>query len=75
MSPNFNRTFELSEGTYFKWVAHDDWHARQSLSTSVELLDQDPRASLCATGVAIVDERGEQFARGYLPWIFELHTA
>jgi glycosyltransferase involved in cell wall biosynthesis len=23
-SPNYNRTFELSRGEYFKWCAHDD---------------------------------------------------
>ena len=23
-APNFNRTFELSRGEYFKWAAHDD---------------------------------------------------
>src|SRR5215471_14033382 len=25
-APNFNKTFELSTGEYFKWLAHDDLH-------------------------------------------------
>jgi glycosyltransferase involved in cell wall biosynthesis len=53
---NFNRTFELSRGTYFKWAAHDDWHAPNSLSTCVELLEASPGAVACGTGVSIVDE-------------------
>jgi glycosyltransferase involved in cell wall biosynthesis len=55
---NFNRTFELSRGTYFKWAAHDDWHAPCSLSTCVDLLEANPTAVACGTGVAIVDEDG-----------------
>lgn len=55
---NFNRTFELSRGRYFKWAAHDDWHAPRSLSTCVGLLEANPTAVACGTGVAIVDEDG-----------------
>jgi glycosyltransferase involved in cell wall biosynthesis len=55
---NFNRTFELSRGSYFKWAAHDDWHSPRSLSTCVDLLEANPRAVACGTGVAIFDEGG-----------------
>jgi glycosyltransferase involved in cell wall biosynthesis len=55
---NFNRTFELSRGRYFKWAAHDDWHAPHSLSTCVDLLEANPSAVVCGTGVQIVDEDG-----------------
>lgn len=60
---NFNRTFELSRGTYFKWVAHDDWHAPDSLSRSVALLESHPSAVACATGVSIVDRHGNEYDR------------
>jgi glycosyltransferase involved in cell wall biosynthesis len=59
---NFNRTFELSRGTYFKWAAHDDWHAPNSLSSCVELLDANSAAVACGTGVAVFDENGSQVA-------------
>jgi glycosyltransferase involved in cell wall biosynthesis len=58
---NFNRTFKLSRGRYFKWVTHDDWHAPESLRLSVQLLEENPSAVLCATGVSIVDEHGSKF--------------
>lgn len=60
---NFNRTFELSRGKYFKWAAHDDWHAPESVRLSVELMEQNPAAVACATGVSIVDEHGTEFDR------------
>jgi glycosyltransferase involved in cell wall biosynthesis len=60
---NFNRTFELSRGKYFKWAAHDDWHAPESLRLAVNALEADPSAALCATGVSVVDEHGTEFDR------------
>lgn len=60
LAGNFNRAFEMSRGTYFKWAAHDDWHAPESLSLSVEALEKNPEAVLCATGVTIVDETGSE---------------
>jgi glycosyltransferase involved in cell wall biosynthesis len=61
LAGNFNRTFELSQGKYFKWAAHDDWHAPESLRLTVEQLERNPSAVVCSTGVAIVDEHGAQF--------------
>jgi hypothetical protein len=61
LAGNFNRTFELSGGRYFKWWAHDDWHPRDLLSRTTEVLEADPSAMLCATGVAIMDDDGEVF--------------
>jgi glycosyltransferase involved in cell wall biosynthesis len=61
LAGNFNRTFELSGGRYFKWWAHDDWHPRDLLSRTIEVLEADPSAVLCATGVAIMDDDGEVF--------------
>jgi glycosyltransferase involved in cell wall biosynthesis len=61
LSRNFNRTFELSRGKYFKWAAHDDWHPPQMLRVCSEVLEQDPSAVICATAVAIMDDDGEIF--------------
>ena len=59
---NFNRVFELSSGKYFKWTAHDDWHPVQTLRICTQALEEDPAAVLCATAVAIMDDKGEVFA-------------
>ena len=45
---NFNRTFELSRGEFFKWFAHDDVIAPTYLQRCVETLDQcGPNVVLC----------------------------
>jgi glycosyltransferase involved in cell wall biosynthesis len=67
LAANFNRTFELSRGTYFKWAAHDDWHAPNSLSACVELLEANPAAVACGTGVAIVDEDDDRAVGEWVP--------
>lgn len=55
-SANFNRTFELSSGTYFKWAAHDDVLEPTYLEKCVALLDQHPDAVLCQSLVRIIDD-------------------
>lgn len=60
---NFNRTFALSRGKYFKWATHDDWHSPASLRITVKALEETPGAVLCGTGVSIVDEYGDEFDR------------
>src|SRR5215207_1517689 len=37
---NFNHTFELARGEYFKWVAHDDVIGPQYLARTVDQLDR-----------------------------------
>jgi glycosyltransferase involved in cell wall biosynthesis len=61
LSGNFNRTFELARGKYFKWAAHDDWHPKHLLRTTTEVLEDDPSAVICATAVAIMDDDGVVF--------------
>ncbi len=63
LARNFNCSFELARGTYFKWATHDDWHAPESLRLTVAALEANPAASLCATGVSLVDEHGAEFDR------------
>jgi glycosyltransferase involved in cell wall biosynthesis len=55
---NFNRTFELARGAYFKWAAHDDVLAPTFLEKCVAALDQAPDAVLCHSVVELVDEQG-----------------
>jgi glycosyltransferase involved in cell wall biosynthesis len=61
LAGNFNRAFQLSAGKYFKWWAHDDWHPRELLRRTTEVLEQDPSAVLCATGVAVMDDDDQVF--------------
>jgi glycosyltransferase involved in cell wall biosynthesis len=55
---NFNHTFELARGAYFKWAAHDDILAPTYLEKCVTALDQAPDAALCQSLVEIVDDQG-----------------
>jgi glycosyltransferase involved in cell wall biosynthesis len=67
LAGNFNRTFELSRGKYFKWAAHDDWHAPESLRVTVQAMEENPAATLCTTGVSLVNEHGVEFDRWVQP--------
>lgn len=58
-SRNFNRTFSLSRGVYFKWAAHDDLCAPDFLKRCVEVLDHDPGIVLCYTQVGTIDFEGK----------------
>lgn len=55
---NFNWTVELARGQYFKWAAHDDWHAPEYLERCVAALDADPSLVGCHTHVRVVDGGG-----------------
>jgi glycosyltransferase involved in cell wall biosynthesis len=55
---NFNHTFALARGEYFKWAAHDDLHAPTFLERCVAALDAEPALVLCFTQAAVVDEQG-----------------
>jgi glycosyltransferase involved in cell wall biosynthesis len=56
---NFNRTFELARGVYFKWAAHDDLLEPTYLEKCVAMLDRTPDAVLCQSLVKIVNDQGE----------------
>ncbi len=58
-SLNFNRTFELASGKYFKWAAHDDVIAPEFLSKCVNILDQDPSIVLCHSKTGRINENGK----------------
>lgn len=43
-SPNFNKTFELARGEFFKWAAHDDPLAPTYLEACVKVFDESPES-------------------------------
>ena len=49
--PNFNRTFELSRGKYFKWAAHDDVLRPELLRSCVKALEESTDAALCQSDI------------------------
>lgn len=57
-APNFNRAFELSDASYFKWGAHDDLCAPCFLEKCITALDADPSLILAYSLVTEIDEDG-----------------
>jgi glycosyltransferase involved in cell wall biosynthesis len=55
---NFNRSFELARGEYFKWAAHDDLFAPEFLEKCVNILDRDPSIAVCHSQVKVIDREG-----------------
>lgn len=57
---NFNRTFELARGEYFRWVAYDDLLTETLLETSVAVLDSHPDVVLTFSWTTDIDGKGNQ---------------
>lgn len=55
---NYNRSFDLALGEYFKWAAADDLCAPDYLEKCVEVLERHPEVVLCYPKTTIIDERG-----------------
>ncbi len=53
---NFNRTFELATGEYFKWAAADDLISPDYLAKTVPVLNTGPDVALCYTKVKVIDD-------------------
>ena len=66
---NFNRVFELAQGSYFMWAAHDDVRAHNFVSACVAAMQLRPEAGLCCTEVAFMDEDGADVK----PWTALIH--
>jgi glycosyltransferase involved in cell wall biosynthesis len=60
---NFNRAFELTRGAYFCWFAYDDLYDDRYLELCVDVLDRDPRVSLCHSRVGLINELGAPIAQ------------
>ena len=54
---NFNLTFTLATGEYFKWAAHDDVCRADFLARCVDVLDRDPAVVLCFTRSITIDDQ------------------
>lgn len=55
---NYNRTFRLSSGTYFRWHGDDDLLEPTYLEKCVAVLDRDPSVVLCHSRTRLIDENG-----------------
>ena len=57
---NYNMTFELSQGEFFKWAAHDDLCAPRFVEACVERLDRDPAVILAFPKMVDIDGNGRE---------------
>ena len=55
---NYNHTFNLACGEYFKWAAHDDVVAKEYLESCINVLNSDSSIVLCHSKVGCIDEAG-----------------
>lgn len=67
--PNYNRSFELSRGRYFKWAAHDDILQPEFLGACVAKLEENTDAALCQSDIDYIDEDGNSLGvrQSHLP--------
>ena len=57
-APNYNKTFQLARGVYFRWHAHDDLIAPTYLEKTVPVLDNDPGVVVVHSYTRLIDEHG-----------------
>ncbi|MBV8070574.1 MAG: glycosyltransferase family 2 protein [Acidobacteriaceae bacterium] len=55
---NYNRGFELANGEYLKWCAHDDLISPNCIGELVRALDGNPKAVLAFPKTECIDESG-----------------
>lgn len=55
---NFRRSFELSDGEYFAWAAHDDRLDPRFVSICLAALEHRPDAAMCTPAHHVIDELG-----------------
>jgi len=55
-APNYNLSFQLAAGKYFKWVAHDDPNAPTCIELCVQMLESHPDAILSYARTILIDE-------------------
>jgi glycosyltransferase involved in cell wall biosynthesis len=67
---NFNLSFKLSCGEYFKWAAHDDICAPDFLARCVEVMDRNIGVVLAYPKAMIIDADGKEIE----PYDFKLPT-
>jgi glycosyltransferase involved in cell wall biosynthesis len=57
---NFNRTFAIAKGEYFKWAAHDDICDPKFIERCVEVLDSDNTVVLAYPRAVPIDTHGQK---------------
>lgn len=57
---NFNETFRLSTGEYFRWAAHDDLTRPTHLERCCAVLDSDPGCVLVYPQTVVIDQSGKE---------------
>lgn len=55
---NFNRSFELARGKYFRWLASDDLHSHGAIARCVDVLERDPSVFLAFPRTRVIDSDG-----------------
>lgn len=63
-SRNYNLGYDLSEGEYLKWCAHDDLLSRNYLRDCVAALDADPGLAIAFGKSISVDTKGRRLPTG-----------
>jgi glycosyltransferase involved in cell wall biosynthesis len=53
-APNYNLTYSVARGRYFKWLAHDDYIEPAFLAETSRVLEERPEAVMCNTVVRYV---------------------
>jgi glycosyltransferase involved in cell wall biosynthesis len=53
---NYNQTFRLAKGEYFKWAAHDDVLAPTFVERAVQILESDASVVLCNSRTGRINE-------------------
>jgi glycosyltransferase involved in cell wall biosynthesis len=55
---NYNKSFALARGKYFRWMASDDLHSRGAIARCVEALEGDASAILAFPETRLIDTTG-----------------
>jgi glycosyltransferase involved in cell wall biosynthesis len=58
-APNYNLAYNLAQGRYFKWLAHDDRLLPGYLEAATQALEARPDAVLCNSVVRYIDGEGQ----------------
>ena len=63
---NYTKVVELAEGSdYFMWMAHDDLWDKTFLSKTLNVLENNPNASLCSVNSNVINSRGKKICKVY----------
>jgi glycosyltransferase involved in cell wall biosynthesis len=68
---NYNRVLELARGRFFLWHAMDDLIDPEFLAVCVELLNNNPSASVAYTGARVIDSNGVEINIQCRPVLFD----